>query len=65
VTEHDEFDVFGEFGSPSSNEQPQNSREGKVSEREEHRAMLPAPATAFGADQSLRRSAVSGARARA
>jgi len=65
VTEQDEFDVFGELGTPTSNEQPQNSRECKVSEREEHREMLPARGTALTADCFLRRSAVSGTRARA
>ena len=64
VTEHHEFDVFGELGPPTPNEQPQNSREGKVSEREEHRAILPGPATALGVAQSLRHSTVSGTGAR-
>ncbi len=40
TAEHDEFDVFGELGAPTSTVQPQNSREGKVSEGEEHREIL-------------------------
>jgi len=33
VTEQDEFDVFGELGTPTSNEQPQNSRESMQGKR--------------------------------
>jgi hypothetical protein len=41
VPQHDEFDVLGELGPSTPNEQPQNSREGKVGEGEEHRPILP------------------------
>jgi hypothetical protein len=64
VTKQHEFDVFGELGAPTPNEQPQNSGEAKIGEGEQHRAILPARATALPADCRLRRSAVSGIRAR-
>lgn len=32
VSQHQEFDVFGELGPSIPNEQPQNSREGEASE---------------------------------
>jgi hypothetical protein len=52
VPQHDEFDVLGELGPSTPNEQPQNSREGKVGEGEEHRSILPGPANALTADRS-------------
>jgi hypothetical protein len=45
MTEQHEFDVFGELGAPTPNEQPQNSREAKIGEGKQHRAILPARAT--------------------
>jgi hypothetical protein len=47
VAEQHEFDVFGELGPSTPNEQPQNSGEAKVGEGEQHRAIVPARATAF------------------
>ena len=44
VPQQHQLHVLGELGSPTANEQPQNSGEGKVSEREEHRAILAGPA---------------------
>jgi hypothetical protein len=52
VPQQHEFDVLGELGPSASNEQPQNSREGKVSEGEGHRPILPGPAIALTADGS-------------
>jgi CTP:molybdopterin cytidylyltransferase MocA len=45
VPQHDEFQVLGELGLPTPNEQPQNSREHQVSEGEQHRPILPRPRT--------------------
>jgi hypothetical protein len=52
VPQQHQLHVLGELGSPTANEQPQNSGEGKVSEREEHRAILAGPANPVGADGS-------------
>ena len=41
VPKEHQFHVFGELGSATADEQPQNSSEGKVGEGEEHRAILP------------------------
>jgi hypothetical protein len=41
VSQHQQFDVLGEFRLPTPNEQLQNSREREVGEREQHRPMLP------------------------
>jgi hypothetical protein len=46
VAQQHQLHVLGELGSPTANEQPQNGSEGKVSEREEHRAILPGPVRA-------------------
>jgi hypothetical protein len=47
-----EFDVFSVFVPSTPNEQPQNSREGKVSEGEEHRPILPGRPKAVRAGDS-------------
>ena len=52
VPQQHDFDVVGELGPSTSNEQPQNSREGKVSEGEEHRPILPGRANALTAGGS-------------
>src|SRR5918994_7566525 len=52
VPQQHQFHVFGELGSTTANEQPQNSSERKVSKGEEHRAILPGPANALTADSS-------------
>jgi hypothetical protein len=44
VAQQHQLHVLGELGSPTANEQPQDSSKGKVSEGEEHRAILPGPA---------------------
>jgi hypothetical protein len=44
VAHQHQLHVLGELGAPTANEQPQNGSEGKISEREEHRAILPGPA---------------------
>jgi hypothetical protein len=41
VPQHEQFDVLGEFGLSTPNEQSQNGREREVGEREQHRPMLP------------------------
>jgi hypothetical protein len=46
VPQQHEFHVLGELGPSTPNEQPHNSGEGKVSEGEEHRPILPARANA-------------------
>jgi hypothetical protein len=46
VPQQHQLHVLGELGAPTANEQPQNGSEGKVSEREEHRAILPGPVRA-------------------
>jgi hypothetical protein len=43
VSQHHQLDVLGEFSLPTPNEQPQNRRERKVSEGEQHPRMLPGP----------------------
>ncbi len=43
MSQQHQFHVLGELSSAASNEQPQDSREGKVGEGEEHRAILPGP----------------------
>jgi len=43
MSEHQQFDIFGELAAPASNQQPQNSREREVGEGEEHPPMLPDP----------------------
>jgi hypothetical protein len=52
VPQQHQFHVLGELGPSTPNEQPQNSSEGKVSEREEHRPILPGRANALTADSS-------------
>jgi hypothetical protein len=52
VAQQHQFHVLGEFGLSTTNEQPQNSSEGKVSERKEHRSILPGQADALTADGS-------------
>jgi hypothetical protein len=44
VPQQHQLHVLGELGSPTANEQSHNSSKGKVSEGEEHRAILPGPA---------------------
>jgi hypothetical protein len=41
VPQHDQFDLLDEFGLPTPNEQPQDSREREIGEGEQHRPMLP------------------------
>jgi hypothetical protein len=43
VPQEHQFHGLGELGSAALDEQPQNSGEGKVGEREEHRMILPSP----------------------
>jgi hypothetical protein len=43
VPQEHQFHVLGELGSAAADEQPQNGREGKVGEGEEHRAILAGP----------------------
>jgi hypothetical protein len=45
MSQHEQFDVFRELAAAGSDEQPQNSREGEISEGEEHPPMLPEPST--------------------
>jgi hypothetical protein len=52
MSQQHQFHVLGELSSAAANEQPQDGREGKVGEGEEHRAILPAPANALTADRS-------------
>lgn len=70
VPQHQEFHVLSELGPPIPNEQPQNAREGEVSEGEEHLPILPGQQTShvppphgYGGSRE-RGSAVSGNRAR-
>src|SRR5215218_4497964 len=46
VAQQHQLYALGELGSPTANEQPQNGSKGKVSEGEEHRAILPGPVRA-------------------
>jgi hypothetical protein len=41
MSEHEQLDVFGELAAPASDKQPQNSRERKIGEGEEHPADPP------------------------
>src|SRR5438067_1637711 len=41
VSKQHQLHIVGELSSATANEQPPNSREGKVGEGEEHRAILP------------------------
>jgi hypothetical protein len=45
MSQHEQLDVFGELAAPRLDEQPENSREGEISEGEEHPPMLPDPTT--------------------
>jgi len=40
VAQDEQLDVFGELAPPSSNKQPQHSREGEVGEGKQHSPML-------------------------
>src|SRR6266545_5712062 len=64
VPQQHQLHVLGELGSPTANEQPQNSSKGKVGKGEEHCAILPGPANPPRAGRFLRRSAIPGIRAR-
>jgi hypothetical protein len=64
VPQQHQFHVLGELSSAAANEQPQNSSKGKVSEEEEHRAILPGRVKRLTAE-FLRGSAFSDIRARA
>lgn len=44
VPQHEQFDVLGELDAATPNKQPQDSREGKIGEGEEHQPILPGPA---------------------
>jgi hypothetical protein len=46
VAQQHQLHVLGELGAPTATEQPQNGSEGKISERAEHRAILPGPVRA-------------------
>jgi hypothetical protein len=52
VPQQRQLHVLGELGSPTANEQPQNGSKGKVSEGEEHCAILPGPANPSELDGS-------------
>jgi hypothetical protein len=52
VPQQHEFYVLGELGPSTQNEQPHNSGEGKVSEGEDHRPILPGRANALTAGGS-------------
>jgi hypothetical protein len=41
MSQHEQFDVFGELAAPASDQQPQHSREGEIGERKEHEADAP------------------------
>jgi hypothetical protein len=41
MSQHEQFDVFGELAAPASGKQPQYSREREIGEGEEHSPMLP------------------------
>jgi hypothetical protein len=41
VPQKHQLDILGELGSPIADEQPQDSSEGKVRKRKEHRPILP------------------------
>jgi hypothetical protein len=45
MSQYEQLDVFGELAAPGLDEQPENSREGEISEREKHLPMLPDPTT--------------------
>jgi hypothetical protein len=65
VPQQHQVHVLSELGSTAADEQPQNRGKGKAGEGEEHQAILPGPPTWFGVARPLRRSVVSGTRARA
>ena len=53
MSQHEQFDVFGELAAPAPDKQPQHSREGEIGEGEEHPPMLPEPTTASGETRNL------------
>jgi hypothetical protein len=65
VPQQHELHVLVELSPTAADQQPQICGKGKVSEGEEHRAILPGPPTWLGVAPTLRRSEVSGIRARA
>ena len=73
MSQHEQFDVFGELAASAPDQQPQQSREGEIGERKEHASMFPLPATEGGKSETLigpaairlRAPARSGIRARA
>jgi hypothetical protein len=53
MSQHEQFDVFGELAASAPDQQPQQSREGEIGERKEHASMFPSPATEGGKSETL------------
>jgi hypothetical protein len=45
MPQHEQLNVLGELAAPASDKQPQDGREGEISEGKEHPPMLPEPTT--------------------
>jgi hypothetical protein len=43
MSQHEQFDVFGELAASAPDQQSQQSREGEIGERKEHAPMFPSP----------------------
>jgi hypothetical protein len=53
MSQHEQFDVFGELAASAPDQQPQQSREGEIGERKEHVPMFPSPAREGGKSETL------------
>jgi hypothetical protein len=53
MSQHEQFDVFGELAASAPDQQSQQSREGEVGERNEHARMFPSPGRERGKSETL------------
>jgi hypothetical protein len=53
MSQHEQFDVFGELAASAPHQQSQQSREGEIGERKEHAPMFPSPAREGGKSETL------------
>jgi hypothetical protein len=53
MSQHEQFDVFGELAAFAPDQQSQQSREGEIGERKEHAPIFPSPAREGGKSEAL------------
>jgi hypothetical protein len=53
MSQHEQFDAFGELAASAPDQQSQQSPEGEISERKEHAPMFPSPAREGGKSETL------------